>query len=138
MQEPTTAASGLTNYLTGVSIGLAGYVTGDTVAIILGATFGALWAIGTAQTGGRLAGLVLLVKLIGTALALTGFLAYVIEANGGAPAARTLTPTAFFVAAIGTRWPQLIEAFVDALVKVVGGLVRLVARRLGITPGEDR
>lgn len=130
--------SGVAGFLAYAGVALAGYVTGDTVTIILGATFGALWAIGNAETKSRWDALILVVKLVGTALALTGLLAYLLETNGHVPATRTLAPIAFLISMVGTRWPKLVDAAVDGLIRLIGGAIKSLGKRVGISDGEDK
>ncbi len=136
MTEPTTAS--LTSILASVSITVTGLSTGDAATAIVGATAGAMWAVGAAKTGSRTEATWLWVKLVVTSLALAGFLVYLAESGFHVPASKVTAPIAFVLAAIGNRWPQVIDAVVDGVIKLVGASLAKVGKGLGLTSGDEK
>lgn len=119
MTEPTsTAASGVS--IVTVAIGLLGPAAGPYATIVLGALAGALWALSAAPTETRTAGASLVLRLVLTAVVLTGGAAAALEAQYGWPAHQLLAPVAFGIGMGGDRWRAL-----GAI------LVALVGHRLG-------
>lgn len=122
MSEPTSTAC--VSIVT-VAIGLLGPAAGPYATIVLGALAGALWALSAAPTETRAAGAGLVLRLVLTAVVLTGGAAAALEAQYGWPAHQLLAPVAFGVGMGGDRW----RALGDIMVAMVG-------RRLGGADGS--
>lgn len=87
-----------------------GTVAGEYAAIVFCALAGSLWALQSAQTETRTAGALLMLRLVLTAVVLTGPLAWWLEAEYGWPGQRVLALAAFAIGAVGDRWPTLVAA----------------------------
>lgn len=117
MTEPTSTTAGVS--IVTVAIGLLGPAAGPYATIVLGALAGALWALSAAPTETRPAGAGLVLRLVLTAVVLTGGAAAALESQYGWPAHQLLAPVAFGIGMGGDRW------------RALGGiLVALVGRRL--------
>lgn len=124
MTEPTsTAATGVS--IVAVAIGLLGPAAGPYATIVLGALAGALWALSAAPTETRRAGAGLVLRLVLTAVLLTGGAAAALESQYGWPAHQLLAPVAFAIGMGGDRW----RALGDIVVAMVG-------RRIGAADGR--
>lgn len=122
MSEPTSTAG--VSIVT-VAIGLLGPAAGPYATIVLGALAGALWALSAAPTETRAAGAGLVLRLVLTAVVLTGGAAAALEAQYGWPGHQLLAPVAFGIGMGGDRW----RALGDIMVAMVG-------RRLGGADGS--
>ena len=117
MTEPTTTAASGVSIVT-VAIGLLGPAAGPYATIALG-------ALTAAPTEPRAAGAGLVLRLVLTAVVLTGGAAAALEAQYGWPAHQLLAPVAFGIGMGGDRW----RALGDIMVAMVG-------RRLGGADGS--
>lgn len=95
--------------------------TGQYAVIVFAALAGALWPLAAAKTATRSEAAMLLVRLVGTAAALTYAIAWVLEQKAGVPASVGLSPVAFLIAAIGNRWGELFDAAVERARRVIRG-----------------
>jgi hypothetical protein len=91
-----------------IALGI-GAIAGEHPVIAFGALAGGLWAVLRARSMGNLAGLSLMLRMMLTALALTGALALWLQHQYQWPAQHLLAPLAFFIAGIGDRWAALLD-----------------------------
>lgn len=102
MAEPQSSA------VAGVLVALSLF-TGDYAIIVFAALAGAMWPLSKAQTATRWDGAFLLIKLVLTSAALTGFVVWVVEQKTGYPSSKLLSPVAWAIA----RWPDLLTQIKD-------------------------
>ena len=135
MNEQSTT---LGHMLSALFVAAAGYVSGDYVTIIFGAVAGSVWPLSSADTKTRTHSAILLFKLVMTACALTGFVAYLLEHYQAVPAAQALAPIAFGIAVVGDRWVRIIDAVVKALLTLVEAIGKTLTDRISKLLGGDR
>ncbi len=97
MAEPQTS-------LAAVFVALISPLTGPFSVIVFAALAGATWPLASASTATRWQGAFLLLRLVLTSVALTGFIAYLVEQQSGYPANKVLAPVAFLIAWFGDAW----------------------------------
>jgi len=107
--------------LIAVSVAVFGPMAGPYAVIVLSALAGALWALASTPTESRLAGGLLLLRLVLTAVVLTGCGAWMLEAQYGWPAHQLLGPLAFAVGMGGDRWRALADILATIVQKRLGG-----------------
>jgi hypothetical protein len=141
MTESSLSTSGVT----AVAVAITGYLSGDYTSILFGAIAGSFWPLGGATTESRLKAAWLLVKLVMTALALTGFIAHLLEQHKAVEnASFVLGPIAFFIAVLGDRWVRVFDSLANGLVSVVDatakGVIERVQKLLGVSKptGDDK
>lgn len=118
MSEPTsTTALGLVV----VATALLGPAAGPYAVIVLSALAGSLWALSKQQTPTRLSGALLILRLMMTAVALTGAAAWWLDTHYEIPAHQILGPIAFAIGALGDRWGPVLDAIGARLGRVIGG-----------------
>lgn len=117
MSEPTTVAPA---GLLAIAIALAGPLAGPYAVIVLAALSGALWALSEAHTRGA-GSAMLVLRLVLTALVLTGAATWWLEVHYDLPSHQILAPVAFLIAAAGNRWRSM-----------AGKLWSLMLRRFGL------
>ena len=118
MADPTaTTAAGIVT----ISVALLGPLVGPYVVICLAAFAGALWALAAAPTRTRTEGLLLVLRLVLTAVLLTVAIAYAIERTYEWPLLHTLAPIAFLVGLGGERWQAFGRFVVQLLQRRLGG-----------------
>jgi hypothetical protein len=115
MAEPQTST-------TAAVIAAAAPLAGQYALIVLAALAGSLCALSWATTTTRVDGAKLLMRVVLTATALTGAIAWVLEAKAGFPASKALVPVAFFIGYFGDRWGEIREALVARLLSFIGGV----------------
>lgn len=114
MAEPQTS-------IAAVFVALISPLTGSFSVIVFAALAGATWPLASASTATRWQGAFLLLRLVLTSVALTGFIAYLVEQQVGYPANKLLAPVAFLIAWIGDAWRDPV-----ALIDKATALVRQV------------
>lgn len=97
MAEPQTS-------VVAVVVALLSPLTGPFSVIVFAALAGATWPLSAADTATRKQGAFLLIRLVLTSAALTGFIAFVVEQQFGFPANKVLAPVAFLIAWLGDSW----------------------------------
>lgn len=97
MAEPQTSAAA-------VVVALLSPLTGPFSVIVFAALAGATWPLAAADTATRKQGAFLLLRLVLTSVALTGFIAFLVEQQVGYPANKVLAPLAFLIAWFGDAW----------------------------------
>lgn len=95
MTEPTIPVSA---GMIALGVALFGTMAGPYAVLLLSALAGALWALSVANTAGPRAGALLVLRLVLTAVALTGGLAWWLESSYQWPAQHTVGPIAFAIA----------------------------------------
>lgn len=129
MSDSTLSASGFT----AVVVATAGYMSGDYTSILFGAIAGSFWPLAGANTTSRWHGAGTLLKLVMTALALTGFVVHVLKQSHALSEASTsfvLMPTAFVIAAFGDRWVRIFDSLANGLVLIIETAVNAVISRI--------
>lgn len=97
MAEPQTSVAA-------VVVALLSPLAGPFSVIVFAALAGATWPLAAADTATRKQGAFLLVRLVLTSAALTGFIAFLVEQQFGFPANKVLAPVAFLIAWFGDAW----------------------------------
>lgn len=117
MAEPQTS-------VTAVVVALLSPLTGPFSVIVFAALAGATWPLAAADTATRKQGAFLLIRLVLTSVALTGFIAFAVERQFGFPANKVLAPVAFLIAWFGDAWrdPGALVARATSLVKQIKGV----------------
>lgn len=122
MAEPTApSTAGLAAVMVALLGPAAGPLVGEYAAIVLAAVGGALWPLAQRGEVTRLQGALLVLRLVITAAALTGIVAWWIERTWQVPAATATSPIAFFIAALGDRWGALLDAVAERAKGLIGG-----------------
>lgn len=96
-------------------------LAGQYAVIVFAAIGGSLCALSMAKTTTRVDGAKLLMRVVLTATALTGAIAWLLEAKAGLPASKAIAPVAFFIGMFGDRWGEIREAVVNRLLSFIGG-----------------
>lgn len=117
MAEPQTS-------VTAVIVALLTPLTGPFSVIVFAALAGATWPLASADTATRKQGAFLLLRLVLTSVALTGFIAFVVEQQFGFPANKVLGPVAFLIAWLGDAWrdPGALVDKATAMVRQIKGV----------------
>ena len=114
--EPTSVGSiGLTALL----VALLGPASGEYAAIVFAALAGAMWPLSTMQGTTKRSGAFFLIKIVITAVVLTGGATYWLEQNYNFPARYGMTVVAFIIGALGNGWGPVIDGVRDAVVAIV-------------------
>jgi hypothetical protein len=133
--SPTSPASAIT----AVFAFAAGYISGDYVAIVFGAFAGSLWTMNSAVSSPRWAGVWLVLKLTLAACVLSGLVAGLLTPFVPlAIATKLLSPTAFFIAAIGDRWVHILDSFSQGVTGVVNTLFSALSQKIRDTLGAGK
>jgi len=90
-------------------------------AVIFFALAGSMCALASANTPTRWDGAKLLARLVVTAAALTGVVAWLLEQHAGLPASKGAVPVAFLIGYVGDRWSEIRDAVVKRCVSIIGG-----------------
>lgn len=114
MHEPQNSA-------VAVLVAMASAFFGAYSVIIFAALAGALWPLSGAKTATRKDGALLLLRLVCTAAALTGFVAWSVERHFGLPSSEAMAPVAFVIAAVGDRWRDIFDSIVERVRSIVSG-----------------
>jgi len=118
MAEPQTS-------VTAVIVALLTPLTGPFSVIVFAALAGATWPLAAADTATRKQGAFLLIRLVLTSVALTGFVAFLVERQFGFPANKLLAPVAFLIAWFGDAWrdPGALVDKATAIVRQIKGVL---------------
>lgn len=106
MAEPTSTAGTSLVAVAGV---LVGPIAGDYAVIVFASLAGSLWALARGPSMSRGEGARLVLRVLLTAVALTGGAALWLEHNYHWPAKHLLAPLAFIVGLFGDRWTALVD-----------------------------
>lgn len=90
-------------------------LAGDYAVIVFASLAGALWPLSAASGITRMAGAMLVTRLVMTASALTWFVARLIELQYGIPMGHLLSPVAFVIAMMGDNWRKVVGALESVL-----------------------
>lgn len=122
MTEPaSTAATGvslvtLTTALIGPQFGP---LLGPYIVILLCSTVGAQWAILASPPMSRLEGVLLMLRVAGTALVLTAMLSQIVSAYSNVPVNEAYGAISFFIGALGHKWMEVIEGVKQRLLTLI-------------------
>lgn len=117
MAEPQTSVAA-------VLVALLSPLTGPFSVIVFAALAGATWPLAAADTATRKQGAFLLIRLVLTSAALTGFIAFMVEQQFGFPANKVLAPVAFLIAWFGDAWrdPGALVGKATAMARQIKGV----------------
>ena len=107
MSEPASASSA---GILALAVAICGPLAGEYAVIVLASLAGSLWALSARSAPGAAASALMLLRLVLTAVVLTGSATWWIEQRYGLPAHRIMAPVAFGIGAIGDRWRDAIRA----------------------------
>lgn len=116
--EPTTASA---KGVLALAVLIFGTAAGEYAAIVFAALAGSLWALSKIETPTRRNAALLMLRLVMTAVVLTSPVAWYLEAEHRWPAHHMLAPVAFFIGALGDRWPTVVGELWDRLRGRFGG-----------------
>lgn len=119
MTEPASTTSGVG--LVVALVALLGPAAGEYATILFAALAGALWPLSAAAGITRAAGALMVLRLVLTAFALTGVIAWWVQSTWHVPATTILAPVAFGISALGDNWRPLISAVVARASALVSG-----------------
>lgn len=119
MLEPTTPTATAFG-LTAIAVSIIGPVAGPYALIAFAALSGAMWPLSASETNSKTEGAWLLMRCTLTAIALTAFLAGLLESLAGIHSAEGLAPVAFAIGALGNGWRPVFGALGAALSAVLG------------------
>lgn len=123
MTEPLHTATGSVSLVT-LAVAVFGPEFGPYVVIVLGSIGGGLWALSSAELGGLLAGLWLMVRCVLTAVVLTALIATAVATWFGVAATEAYAAVAFVIGAFGNKWLEVFESIKNrllALISTAGG-----------------
>jgi hypothetical protein len=110
--EPTAAGSiGITALL----IALLGPVGGEYATIVFAALAGAMWPLLTMKDATRMQAVGFLLRVVITAVVLTGSATYYLENHYGFPARHGMSVVAFVIGSFGNGWGPVLDGLRDAL-----------------------
>jgi hypothetical protein len=107
--------------VTALAVALISPLFGQYAVIVFAALAGSLWPLSAAPTATRMDGAKLLLRLVCTSAALSGFVAWALEQKAGFPASQAMAPVAFLIAAMGNRWGELFDKIAQRLGSIIGG-----------------
>lgn len=109
MLDPqNNAAAGVT--LITLAVGMFGPQVGPYIVILLASIAGSMWALSSAELQTRLEGLLLLLRLVITAIVLTGLIAQFIGPWIGVPVSEAYAVVSFFIGMLGNRWQDITDS----------------------------
>lgn len=120
MAEPTSATAGSAATVP-IAVALLGTAAGDYAAIVFWALCGSLWPLSAREDLTRAQGAMMVLRLVVTAAAFTGLLAWWIGQHWGVPATTLLAPVALSISAFGDNWRPLISAAGTRLRSLITG-----------------
>lgn len=98
-------------------------LAGDYAAIVFASLAGALWPLSAAPGITRVAGAMLVARLVMTSSALTGFVARMIEQQYNIPMSYVISPVAFAIAMFGDNWRTVAGVAASSLVTRVKAII---------------
>lgn len=118
--EPASGSISLTVLL----IAFLGPAAGQYALIVFAALGGSLWPLATMGNIGKFGGAMFLLRIVSTAVILTGSAAYYLEHKYDIPAVHGMALVAFVIGALGNGWDIVLtglrSAFVAAASRVFG------------------
>lgn len=118
MPEPTTTSAAAA---TAASIAILGPLFGDYALIIMASLAGSLWPLSARVTSSPREGGLFIFRMVATASALTGVIAWWLETRWNVPAGKALAPVAFLIAAVGDGWRLVLAAGIRRLGSMLSG-----------------
>ena len=112
MAEPTSTA-GIS--ITALFIALLGPMAGQYSLIIMAALAGALWPLSTMGCTTRISGAFFLLRIVVTAVFLTGSAAWWLQTHYAVPVFDGMAVIAFLIGALGNGWGPVFKALRDGL-----------------------
>lgn len=123
MAEPTTSTAiagvSLITLATALLGPAIGPLLGPYVVIILCSAVGAQWAVIAAPESTRTQAALLMLRLVGTAVALTAMIAQLVAAWAGVGVTEAYGLVSFAIGAFGHRWTEIFNAVKDRVLGVV-------------------
>jgi len=116
MAEPSTTT---TFSVTALAIALLGPMAGPYALIVFAALAGALWPLSTMPTVSRAQGASFLLRVVATAVVLTGGVAAWLESAYQVSASNSLAVAAFAIGAMGNGWRPVLGAVRNLVLSVV-------------------
>lgn len=98
-------------------------LAGDYAVIVFASLAGALWPLSAAAGITRVAGAMLVARLVMTSSALTGFVARMIEQQYDIPMSYVISPVAFAIAMFGDNWRTVAGVAASLLVARVKAFI---------------
>lgn len=118
--EPASGSISLTVLL----IAFLGPAAGQYALIVFAALGGSLWPLATMGNIGKFGGAMFLLRIVATAVILTGSAAYYLEHQYNVPAVHGMAVVAFLIGALGNGWDTVLSgvrsAFVTAASRLLG------------------
>lgn len=100
---------------------LAGSAAGPYLLIVAAALAGAMWPLSSMKVTSRLEGAKFLLRVVVTAVFLTGTAAYMLETKLGVPVGHSTAAAALAIGAMGNGWRPVFTAVRHFLVQLLGG-----------------
>jgi len=104
-----------------VAVAIVSPFFGQYAVLLFASLAGSLWALSSASTTTRRDGALLLLRLVATSAALTGFVAWLLEQRLGIPASKAVAPVAFLISAVGDRWRDILDSVVARVRSTITG-----------------
>lgn len=111
MAEPSSSGTGLV----ALAIAALGPTFGEYGLIVFAALGGSLWALGRREAAAPIVGARFLLKIVVSAVLLTGFIAAALERYTSLSAPQWLAPVAFAIGFFGDNWSNMGQSIVDAI-----------------------
>lgn len=119
MSDPASSGS---LSLVGLGVALFGVAAGPYAAVVMAALAGGMYVVSRADTGGRrLAAGLLLVRIVITAVVLSGVALWALHEMFGWDSAHLVSLVAFAIATFYDKWPTWGERFIDAFISRKAG-----------------
>ncbi len=91
-------------------------LAGDYAVIVFASLAGALWPLSAAPGITRVAGAMLVTRLVMTSSALTWFVARMIEQHYSIPMSYVISPVSFAIAMLGDNWRKVAGVVVSSVI----------------------
>jgi hypothetical protein len=117
MAEPNTSSISVTAVL----IGLMGPLAGQYSLIVMAALAGALWPLSTMGTTTKRAGAFFLLRVVFTAIFLTGSCAWFLSDQFQVPVYEGMAVVAFAIGALGNGWGTVFRGLRDGIAAFLRG-----------------
>ncbi len=116
--EPNTSGVSLAALL----IAAAGPVAGQYGLIVMGALAGAMWPIKTMKFASKLEGALFLLRIVITAVFLSGSLAWYLSSKTDLPVYEALAVVSLLIGAMGNGWGSIFRGLREAAMAALRGL----------------
>ena len=117
MAEPASTTATISLY--SIFVALFGLAAGEYALIVFASLGGALWSVGRSSATTKSAAAWLLLKLVFSAVILTGGAAAIIEAKFGWPVKQILAPVAFAIGFGGEMWHSMFKSWLNKLTSFI-------------------